>query len=79
MTPHEFEVQIDVNIFVIICIYFMSYIMASQIKCGSCGFKSDNISRRIRTGWNILKYPARLKLKCVYFKKLYLREKFIKS
>ena len=43
----------------------MSYIMASQIKCGSCGLKYGNISRRIRAGWNILKYPARLKLKYV--------------
>ena len=61
--------------------------MASQIKFGSCGLKSDNISRRIRawgrawgsfSGWNILKYPARLKLKCVYIKKLYLRENVLK-
>ena len=53
-------------------IFNVLQIMASQIKCGSCGLKSDNISRRIRawgggsfSGWNILKYPARLKLKYV--------------
>ena len=57
--------------------------MASQMKCGSCGFKSDDSSRRIRawgggafSGWNILKYPARLI--CVYFKKLYLRKNVLK-
>ena len=63
-------------------IFYVLQIMASQIKCGSCGFSS----RRIRawggggvSGWHILKYPARLMLKCVYFKKLYLREKCIKA
>ena len=29
------------------------------------------------SGWHILKYPARLMLKYVYFKKLCLREKCI--
>ena len=51
--------------------------MASQMKCGSYGSSSGwggDFS-----GWHILKYPARLMLKCVYFKKLYLREKFIKA
>ena len=53
-------------------IFYVLQIMASQIKCGICGLKSDNISRRIRawgggsfSWWNILKYPARLKLKDV--------------
>ena len=64
-------------------IFYGLQIMASQIKCGSCGLKSDNISRRIRvwggsfSGWNILKYPVEVEI-CVYFKKLYLREKCIK-
>ena len=59
--------------------------MASQIKCGSCGFKSDNISRRIRA-WGgggglffrveYFKIPRQVEAEiCVYFKKLYLREK----
>ena len=60
--------------------------MAFQIKCGICGLQSDNISRRIRTwgggsfsGWNILKIPRQVEVEiCVYFKKMYLREKCIK-
>ena len=53
-------------------ILYVLQIMASHMKCGSCGFKSDDSSRRIRawrggggSGWHILKYPARLMLKYV--------------
>ena len=48
--------------------------MASQIKCGSCGLKSDNISRRIRA-WGLFfrveyfKIPRQVEVEiCVYFK-----------
>ena len=61
--------------------------MASQIKCGSCGLKSDNISRRIRA-WGggglffrveYFKIPRQVEVEIyVYIKKLYLRAKCIK-
>ena len=55
--------------------------MVSQIKCGSCGLKSDNISRRIRAFFRVeyFKIPRQVEVEIyVYFKKLYLREKCIK-
>ena len=55
------------------------WIMASQIKCGSCdsalGGSGRGLGGGAFLGWHIIKYPARLMLKCVYFKKLYFREK----
>ena len=60
--------------------------MASQMKCGSCGFKSDDSSRRIRA-WGgggffrmaYFKIPRQVDVEiCVYCKQLYLRAKFIK-
>ena len=61
--------------------------MASQIKCGSCGLKSDNISRQIRA-WGggglffrveYFKIPRQVEVEIyVYIKKLYLRAKCIK-
>ena len=60
-------------------IIYVLQIMASQIKCGSCGLKYDNISRRIRV-WGLFfrveyfKMPRQVEVEiCVYFKKLYLR------
>ena len=61
--------------------------MASQIKCGSCGLKSDNISMAdpgVGGGGlfflvEYFKIPRQVEVEiCVYFKKLYLREKCIK-
>ena len=58
--------------------------MASQIKCGSCDSALGGSGRGLGgggafLGWHIITYPARLMLKCVSFKKLYRREKFIKA
>ena len=60
--------------------------MASQIKFGSCGLKSDNIYRRIRAWGRGLffrveycKIPRQVEVEiCVYIKKLYLRENVLK-
>ena len=69
-------------------LYTTTLYQASQIKCGSCGLKSDNISRRIRA-WGggglffrveYFTIPRQVEVEmCVYSKapskKLYLREK----
>ena len=59
--------------------------MSSQIKFGSCGLKSDNISRRIRAWGGLFfrveyfKIPRQVEVEiCVYIKKLYLRENVLK-
>ena len=66
-------------------IFYVLQLMASQIKCGICGLKSDNISRRIRAWGGLFfrveyfKIPRQVEVEiCVYFKKLYLREKCTK-
>ena len=58
-------------------IFYVLQIMASHMKCGSCGFKSDDSSRWIRA-WGgggffrvaYLKMPRQVDVEiCVYLKK----------